>query len=60
MKKRKIQKRRRRPLQSLTRFFIRDKEELPSAPFPMKEKIDPSDSGYKVVTPVGSAIKISK
>ncbi|MFM7984066.1 MAG: hypothetical protein ACKPKO_32545, partial [Candidatus Fonsibacter sp.] len=37
-------------------LFIRDKEELPSAPFPMKQKIDPSDSGYKLVTPVGSAI----
>ncbi|MFM7984910.1 MAG: hypothetical protein ACKPKO_36875, partial [Candidatus Fonsibacter sp.] len=28
--------------------------------FPMKEKIDPSDSGYKMVTPIGSAMNMSK
>ncbi|MFM7980985.1 MAG: hypothetical protein ACKPKO_16880, partial [Candidatus Fonsibacter sp.] len=41
-------------------LFIRDKEELPSAPFPMKEKIDPSDLGYKKFTTAGRAIKRSK
>ena len=38
-------------------LFICDTEELPSAPLPMKEKIDPSNSGYVSFSISGTAIK---